>query len=467
MLVANNMIDLPEQILMKIFRKLDLESLYNLGQTNVRLSDFANDVIETKFKPDWRRNYLAEISENSPLAVERFFTLALERKRNHIQNDMVLPNPSNPWYEDIRPKITVKENFTVYDALDKDGNTIVIIKNRRSGKKTVIPAGDIRVTPELVTHADWQEEGVALQVWKVDENRTEHMARYVDLRNDDFVVEYQVHGEYFLVQYDERTELYWLKPTTPEKIEIPNCDDHMASFEKAAEYFQTWYLDVTNDMLLTRISIRGVTLDWRRRYPSFYLTFQGLKNPKFVRRITMHDTSFEFFGPTKIKSDTTDEVKSVLVSTEPSGRSSYVYDIKTGQVALHAVFNHAQPVKIEDGLFFPRPTVRQYTWSDGRSEKNRKKSIRTKQLRWDGKKFYVTNHNIPLPVIPSSWEKQRTFVSRQGTPVMRDLKVQMVGLTETQVLWEVELARNHAHPQNRLLDSFGPARFITFDFLKP
>ena len=127
----------------------------------------------------------------------------------------------------------------------------------------------------------------------------------------------------------------------------------------------------------------------------------------------MHDTSFEFFGPTKIKSDTTDEVKSVLVSTEPSGRSSYVYDIKTGQVALHAVFNHAQPVKIEDGLFFPRPTVRQYTWSDGRSEKNRKKSIRTKQLRWDGKKFYVTNHNIPLPVIPSSWEKQRTFVSRQ------------------------------------------------------
>ena len=274
MLVANNMIDLPEQILMKIFRKLDLESLYNLGQTNVRLSDFANDVIETKFKPDWRRNYLAEISENSPLAVERFLTLALERKRNHIQNDMVLPNPSNPWYEDIRPKITVKENFTVYDALDKDGNTIVIIKNRRSGKKTVIPAGDIRVTPELVTHAGWQEEGVALQVWKVDENRTEHMARYVNLRNDDFVVEYQVHGEYFLVQYDERTELYWLKPTTPEKIEMPNCDDHMASFEKAAEYFQTWYLDVTNDMLLTRISIRGVTLDWRRRYPSFYLTFQ-------------------------------------------------------------------------------------------------------------------------------------------------------------------------------------------------
>ena len=50
---------------------------------------------------------------------------------------------------------------------------------------------------------------------------------------------------------------------------------------------------------------------------------------------------------------------------------------------------------------------------------------------------------------------------------MRDLKVQMVGLTETQVLWEVELARNHTHPQNRLLDSFGPSRFITFDFLKP
>ena len=48
----------------------------------------------------------------------------------------------------------------------------------------------------------------------------------------------------------------------------------------------------------------------------------------------MHDTSFEFFGPTKIKSDTTDEVKSVLVSTEPSGRSSYVYDIKTGQVII-------------------------------------------------------------------------------------------------------------------------------------
>ena len=99
-------------------------------------------------------------------------------------------------------------------------------------------------------------------------------SRYISLRNDDFVVEYQVQGDYFLVQYDERTELYFLPPPTPEKIEIPDCADFLSPFEKSSEYFQTWYLDVNNDILLTRISIRGVTLDWRRRYPSFYLTFQ-------------------------------------------------------------------------------------------------------------------------------------------------------------------------------------------------
>ena len=169
--------DLPQRIVSRILGKLDLESLYNIGQTDTHLSDLANDVIEGKFKRDWRRNFLTESGENSPLAVERFLTLALQRKRKHIQKDMVLPNPTNPWYEDVRPKITVKENFTVYDSTDKDGNTIVIIKNRRSGMKTEIPSGDIRVTQELVTHAGWQEGGVALQIWRVDENRTHHMSR--------------------------------------------------------------------------------------------------------------------------------------------------------------------------------------------------------------------------------------------------------------------------------------------------
>ena len=271
---SKNINDLPQRILSRILAKLDLESLYNIGQTDTYFSDLANDIIEGKFKRDWRRDFLAESSENSPLAVERFLTLALQRKRRHIQKDMIMPNPTNPWYENVRPKITVKENFTVYDSTDKDENVIVIIKNRRSGTKTEIPSGDIRVTQELVTHAGWQEGGVALQIWMVDENRTRHISRYIALRNDDFVVDYQVQGDYFLVQYDERTELYFLPPPTPEKIEIPDCADFLSAFEKSSEYFQTWYLDVNNDMLLTRISIRGVTLDWRRRYPSFYLTFQ-------------------------------------------------------------------------------------------------------------------------------------------------------------------------------------------------
>ena len=42
--------DLPQRIVSRILGKLDLESLYNIGQTDTHLSDLANDVIEGKFK---------------------------------------------------------------------------------------------------------------------------------------------------------------------------------------------------------------------------------------------------------------------------------------------------------------------------------------------------------------------------------------------------------------------------------
>ena len=54
-----------------------------------------------------------------------------------------------------------------------------------------------------------------------------------------------------------------------------------------------------------------------------------------------------------------------------------------------------------------------------------------KQLRWDGKEFYIVSHTIPRPAARENWEKD------DG----RDLKRWVKYCTETQVIWEVNRTR--------------------------
>ena len=67
---------------------------------------------------------------------------------------------------------------------------------------------------------------------------------------------------------------------------------------------------------------------------------------------------------------------------------------------------------------------------DGRNSKNQDTTVLVKQLRWNEEKqdFHLVAQHVPLPQIPSEWEK----VPIAGGRRMRDLKVQLIGCTETQ-----------------------------------
>ena len=54
-----------------------------------------------------------------------------------------------------------------------------------------------------------------------------------------------------------------------------------------------------------------------------------------------------------------------------------------------------------------------------------------KQLRWDGREFYIVSHTLPRPAVRKNWEKN------DG----RDLKISVMNCTATQVCWEVEFIR--------------------------
>ena len=66
-----------------------------------------------------------------------------------------------------------------------------------------------------------------------------------------------------------------------------------------------------------------------------------------------------------------------------------------------------------------------------RLEHSEKNAEQVKQLRWDGREFYIVSHTIPRPAVRENWEKQ------DG----RDLKISVKNFTETQVFWAVERSK--------------------------
>ena len=81
--------DLPSEVLHKIFRKLDLESLLSLSQTNSSLRR-KTDFTEIATHPDWRRDFLLE-SKNHTISTEMRLELALNRKGKYKQHFYQVP----------------------------------------------------------------------------------------------------------------------------------------------------------------------------------------------------------------------------------------------------------------------------------------------------------------------------------------------------------------------------------------
>ena len=78
--VGEKMHELPKEVKEKIFKKLDIDSLYNLSQVDYRSRNYAEEFFESKSKtPDWRRDLLAESGMTS-LVVEKRLTNALNTK---------------------------------------------------------------------------------------------------------------------------------------------------------------------------------------------------------------------------------------------------------------------------------------------------------------------------------------------------------------------------------------------------
>ena len=131
------------------------------------------------------------------------------------------------------------------------------------------------------------------------------------------------------------------------------------------------------------------------------------------------------------------------------------------------LFDTETETEFTNQFFFEAPSTIQPTtrlnrdmkraWKKGRNSST-KKNIFIKQLRFDGSEFYLSTQKIPLPKIPSTWEKQR-LQGWEGEET-RDLMVQMVSVTETQVIWEVEKVRMEEDTAR-----FLPFRFIIFDYL--
>ena len=82
--------DLPSEVLHKIFRKLDLESLLSLSQTNSPLRRKTNGFKEIAEHPDWRRDFLLE-SKNHTISTEAKLKMALNRKGKYKEHHYEVP----------------------------------------------------------------------------------------------------------------------------------------------------------------------------------------------------------------------------------------------------------------------------------------------------------------------------------------------------------------------------------------
>ena len=115
-------------------------------------------------------------------------------------------------------------------------------------------------------------------------------------------------------------------------------------------------------------------------------------------------------------------------------------------------------------------------YSDGEFDRFENNHVTVKQLRWNGKKFYVVSHNITRPAVPDTWEKVDGH----------DLKRWLTGCTETQVFWHIETCetllkkkrKKHERPKKKAKKhqrhepsppryKYGPTRFVLYDFLTP